>query len=102
MNVKKILKEAYDEVMKELELSSPKTTPTQDDIELGDLSARLAQYKGELATLLDKATRAGYITRDKNGKIVIKNKVAYMKILGDLPEKIKLLQKELEPSLTKP
>lgn len=100
MNYRKLIQEAYDEVMGELEPELP-STPTQNDIELGDLSASLARFKGELATILDKATRSGYISRDNSGKIVIKNKEAYNKIIGDLPKRIQAIQKQLEPSLRK-
>ncbi len=98
MNYTKLIQEAYNEVMRELE---PKLPPSTPNVELGDLSTHLAQFKGELATVLDKASRAGYISRDNTGKIVIKNKEAYNEIVGDLPSRIKVIQQQLEPSLKK-
>lgn len=104
-DLKKLVKEAYDELMQELEASpssqqiEPQVLPTKRDISLGDASSQLAKSKGELATLLDKAERAGIISK-KDGKVSIIDKVRYMQVIGDLPKKIKALQAKLEPDLT--
>ncbi len=93
--LKELVKEAYTELVKELEAGVDQ--PNQLDLDLGDVSTKLAQSKGELATLLDKAERAGIINR-ANGSIKILKKDDYVRLVGDLPKKIKLLQQRLEPS----
>lgn len=100
-NLKELVKEAYNELMKELEINpnEPQILPNKKDISLGDASSQLAKSKGELAAILDKAERAGIISK-KDGKISILDKNKYIQIVGDLPKKIKLLQSKLEPDLT--
>jgi hypothetical protein len=103
MNIKEVVKEAYNEVVKELEMgmgAGPDTQviPSKRDSAMGNVSSQLATAKGELATVLDKAERAGIISK-KNGKITINNTEQYMKYIGDLPRRIKTLQQKLEPDL---
>jgi hypothetical protein len=96
-NAIRLVNEAYNEMMSELHADlelSPE--PSRSDISLGNISAQLAQAKGELSTLLDRATRQGIITK-KNGKISIIDKDAWIKAVGDLPRKIKDLQNQLTP-----
>lgn len=96
-NAIRLVNEAYDEMMSELrsDLGFP-PEPSRSDISLGNVSSQLAQAKGELSTLLDRATRQGIISR-KDGKISIINKNAWIKAVGDLPRKIKNLQNQLTP-----
>lgn len=69
-----------------------------DAIQLGSVSAKLAQVKGKLAAAIDKMDREKVIER-KAGKIKILRPNDYNKIVGDLPIKIKELQKKLEPEV---
>lgn len=84
--------EEYNKVIKELE----DNIPSEENKELGDITASLAQAKGELATILDRAFREKVIDKN-NGKIKILNREEYLKRVGDLPNKIKQLQQQLEP-----
>lgn len=95
MNATELIKEAYTEVMAELESEMSDMTPTDDDQLMGDKSTQLAQAKGELATILDRAAQEGIIKRGEKTSILNKNE--YIKRIGDLPRRIKQLQVELEP-----
>lgn len=91
-----LLKEAYKEVIQELG-SEMDMTIQPNDLKLGDIASQLAQAKGELNTILDRAAREGILKKNE-GKIKILNRNAYIKCIGDLPRKIKQLQQQLEPS----
>ena len=96
MSVKKLVKEAFEEVMKDLgsELEAP--FPASHDMALGEVATKLAQAKGELNTILDRAAREGVIKKE-GGKVAILNKNEYIKRIGGLPRQIKALQSQLEP-----
>ncbi len=94
MLVKTLVNEAFGEVMKELE--SELDIPSTNDMALGEVATKLAQAKGELNTILDRAARDKVIKK-QGGKISILNKEEYIKRLGDLPKQIKALQNQLEP-----
>lgn len=98
MDTNQLIKEAYNEVMQELTLGMDDSNVSQDDISLGDISTQLAQAKGELATILDRAAQEGIIK--KGDKISILNKNEYIRKVGNLPQKIRQLQRQLEPSTT--
>jgi len=99
MSVKTLVNEAFIEVMKELgsELDMVVPTPTSNDMALGEVATQLAQAKGELNTILDRAARDRVIKKNE-GKIAILNKEEYIKRIGDLPKKIKALQNQMEPA----
>ena len=91
-----LIKEAYAEVMQELGAEMD-IVMHSDDLALGNVASQLAQAKGELNTILDRAARQGII-RKNQGRVQILNKDEYIKRVGDLPRKIKQLQQQLEPS----
>lgn len=93
-NVGNLLNEAYNELMHEFQ---DEPMPSSSDIKLGDISAQLAQAKGELATIIDRASREGII-RKNDGKIQILKKDLWLKKSGDLPQRIKNLQRQLTPN----
>lgn len=96
-NAIKLINKAYNEVMNELFMrSGDEHNVSRSDISLGNIASQLAQAKGELSTLLDRAAREGIIS-NKNGKISIIDKNAWIKAAGDLPQKIKKLQQQLTP-----
>lgn len=97
MLVKDLIKESLEEVINELGNELEGDEITSSDLALGDISAKLAQAKGELNTILDRAAREGIIAKN-DGKISIRNREEYMKRVGGLPKRIKNLQKQLEPS----
>ena len=66
--------------------------PSHAGNKLANDAAKLAQLKGELSTILDKAERAGVISRGENGKIRIVKLPEYQKMIGNLPQQIKILQ----------
>jgi hypothetical protein len=69
--------------------------PSRSGNKLANNAAKLAQLKGELATILDKAERSGTISRDKAGKIRIIRLPEYQKMIGNLPQQIKILQQSV-------
>lgn len=95
VDIKELAKEALNELMYELE-ADVDTQPTKKDLALGGASAKLAQLKGELNTILDKAEQAGIISKN-GGNIKILKKDAYIKYIGELPKQIKALQQKLMP-----
>jgi hypothetical protein len=66
--------------------------PSKNDKVLGSNAAKLAQLKGELATVLDRAEREKIITRDENGKVKVLKLPEYQKAIGNLPQEIKALR----------
>lgn len=97
MSVKTLVNEAFIEVMKELGSELDMVVPTSDDMALGEIATKLAQAKGELNTILDRAARDRVIKKNE-GRIAILNKEEYIKRIGDLPKKIKALQNQMEPA----
>jgi hypothetical protein len=73
--------------------------PSKGDRALGTAASKLAQLKGELSTILDRAEREGIIRR-KDGKTSIINLPKYSQLIGDLPKRIKALQLRVLPSLS--
>lgn len=96
MSVKTLVKEAFEEVMKDLGSELEVPMPTSNDMALGEVATKLAQAKGELNTILDRAAREGVIKKE-GGKVAILNKNEYIKRIGNLPKQIKALQNQLEP-----
>lgn len=94
MNSIRIMEEAFNEVMQDLNMGEPPETLSQNDLSLGDTAAQLAQVKGELSAILDRAYREGIIKK-KDGRISILNRDAYTRAVGDLPKKIKQLQQTI-------
>lgn len=93
-----LYKEIYDEFMNDMDINSSTGPGTinKNDLKQGELAASLAQAKGELNALLDRAARDGILQKNKD-KITILQKDEYIKRIGDLPKRIKALQHQLEP-----
>lgn len=99
--IKSIAEETFNEVMNELSrdaspIDSPENViPTKTDKVLGNDAAKLAQLKGELATVLDRAESEGIISRGEEGKIRIIKLPEYQKVIGTLPQQIKILRRKV-------
>jgi hypothetical protein len=105
--VRNIAKEAFNEILSEMEIgvsSQPdsfssldddtlaqQVAPNKKDKVLGGDAAKLAQLKGELATVLDRAEREGIINRSE-GKTRILRLPQYQQLIGNLPQQIKILR----------
>jgi ribosomal protein S20 len=112
--IENIAKKVYEKVMNEMDelpLRDPSFDAPDDDSlskqvkvskgdrALGTAASKLAQLKGELSTILDRAEREGIIRR-KDGKTSIINLPKYSQLIGDLPKRIKALQLRVLPSLS--